>query len=311
MVAISNGAQGRNFPRRWRPCQQNQICLVQSALLSFGDCRAFGTSSACKETNTAMQTNQPQYFDAYRSLKMDRGPQGILVVEFHTSGGPLIFTAQDHTDFVDAFYRIAQDRANKIVILTGTGGDFIPGIDFSSFGNVADPDVWSQVHDEGVQILENLANIRVPVIAAIEGRANVHSEYALLANVIVAAEGATFNDLPHFAGGIVPGDGIFTTWSYRAGAGRAEAFLLNPQPVTARTAHEWGVVAEVVPNGRALARALELASLYLKAPEVTRRNTRAHFIRPLKERIVREVGYGLSLEGASAADLVKSMHAES
>jgi hypothetical protein len=28
------------------------------------------------------------------------------------------------------------------------------------------------------------------VIAAIEGRANVHSEYALLANVIVAAEGA-------------------------------------------------------------------------------------------------------------------------
>jgi enoyl-CoA hydratase/carnithine racemase len=311
MVAISNGAQGRNFPRRWRPCQQNQICLVQSALLSFGDCRAFGTSSACKETNTAMQTNQPQYFDAYRSLKMDRGPQGILVVEFHTSGGPLIFTAQDHTDFVDAFYRIAQDRANKIVILTGTGGDFIPGIDFSSFGNVADPDVWSQVHDEGVQILENLANIRVPVIAAIEGRANVHSEYALLANVIVAAEGATFNDLPHFAGGIVPGDGIFTTWSYRAGAGRAEAFLLNPQPVTARTAHEWGVVAEVVPNGRALARALELASLYLKAPEVTRRNTRAHFIRPLKECIVREVGYGLSLEGASAADLVKSMHAES
>jgi len=27
----------------------------------------------------------------------------------------------------------------------------------------------------------------------------------------------------------------------------------------------------------------------------------------LKERIVREVGYGLSLEGASAADLVKLM----
>jgi hypothetical protein len=31
----------------------------------------------------------------------------------------------------------------------------------------------------------------------------------------------------------------------------------------------------------------------------------------LKERIVREVGYGLSLEGASAADLVKSMQAKS
>jgi len=136
-------------------------------------------------------------------------------------------------------------------------------------------------------------------------------ECALLASVIVASEGAIFHDLPHFAGGIVPGDGIFTAWSYRAGAGRAEAFLLNPQPITAQTAHAWGVVAEVVPNGKALPRARELARLYLKAPEVTRRNTRVHFIQPLKERIVREVGYGLSLEGASAADLVKSMRAQS
>jgi enoyl-CoA hydratase/carnithine racemase len=261
------------------------------------------------EMETMMKATQPAYFTAYRSVRLARDAQGVLVVEFHGNGGPLTFTAPDHTDFVEAFYRISQDRENKIVILTGAGGDFIPGIDFSSFGNVADPSVWSQVHDEGVQILENLANVRVPVIAAIEGRAYVHSEYALLADVIVAAEGATFNDVPHFAGGIVPGDGIFTTWSYRAGAGRAEAFLLNPRPVTARTAYEWGVVAEVVANGKALARAHELATLYLKAPEVTRRNTRAHFIQPLKERIVREVGYGLSVEGASASALAKSMQA--
>ena len=254
-----------------------------------------------------MNAVKADYFDAYRSLKLTRDATGVLIAAFHTKGGPFTFTAQDHTELVDAFYRIAQDRANKIVILTGTGGEFIPAIDFSSFGNVADPGVWSQVHDEGVQILENIANIRVPVIAAVEGRAHVHSEYALLANVIVAAEGATFHDLPHFAGGIVPGDGIFTTWSYRAGAGRAEAFLLNPQPLTARIAHDWGVVAEVVAKGKALSRARELAELYLKAPEVTRRNTRVHFIHPLKERLVREVGYGLSLEGASAADLVKSM----
>ena len=256
-----------------------------------------------------METRQFTYFTDYRSLKMTRDAQGVLVVEFHTNGGPLTFTAQDHTDFVDAFYRISQDRANKIVILTGTGGQFIPGIDFSSFGNVADPAVWSQVHDEGVQILENLANIRVPVIAAVEGQLYVHSEYALLANVIVAGRSAEFHDAPHFAGGIVPGDGIFTTWSYRAGAGRAEAFLLNPQPLSAQKAYEWGVVAEIVDDGKALSRARELASVYLKAPEVTRRNTRVHFIQPLKERIVREVGYGLSLEGASAADLVKSMSA--
>src|ERR1700747_471205 len=254
-----------------------------------------------------MNAVRADYLDAYRSIRLTRDAVGVLVVEFHSKGGPFTFTAQDHTEFVDAFYRIAQDRANKIVILTGASGEFIPEIDFASFGNVADPGVWSQIHDEGVQILENIANIRVPVIAAVEGRAHVHSEYALLANVIVAGEGATFNDVPHFAGGIVPGDGIFTMWSYRAGAGRAEAFLLNPRPVTAQTAYEWGVVAEVVANGKALVRACELAELYLKAPEVTRRNTRAHFIQPLKERIVREVGYGLSVEGASAAALVKAM----
>ena len=254
---------------------------------------------------------QNNYFSDYHNLKLTRDDKGVLVAEFHDNGGPFIMTAKAHTEFVDAFYRIAQDRANKIVILTGAGGDFITDVDWSSFGDVTDPGVWSQVHDEGVQVLENIANIRVPVIAAIEGRAHIHSEYALLANVIVAAEGATFQDVGHFAAGVVPGDGIFTTWSYRAGAGRAEAFLLNPHPLTATIAHEWGVVAEVVPDGKALSRARELAELYLKAPEVTRRNTRVHFIQPLKERLVREVGYGLSLEGASAADLVKSMQSKS
>jgi enoyl-CoA hydratase/carnithine racemase len=253
---------------------------------------------------------QGDYFAAYHNLKLARDAKGVLVAEFHTNGGPCIMSAQSHTEFVDAFYRIAQDRANKIVILTGAGGEFITDVDWSSFGDVADPGEWSQVHDEGVQVLENIANIRVPVIAAIEGRAYIHSDYALLANVIVAAEGATFQDVGHYAVGVTPGDGIFTTWSYRAGAGRAEAFLLNPQPLGARTAQEWGVVAEVVPNGKALSRARELAELYLKAPEVTRRNTRVHFIQPLKERIVREVGYGLSLEGASSAALVKSRQAK-
>src|ERR1700728_466238 len=254
---------------------------------------------------------QSSYFTAYHNLKLTRDDKGVLVAEFHSNGGPFIMTAQAHTELVDAFYRISQDRANKIVILTGAGGEFITDVEWSSFGDVADPGVWSQVHDEGVQALENIANIRVPVIAAVEGRAHVHSDYALLASVIVAADGATFQDVAHFAAGVAPGDGVFTTWSYRAGSGRAEAFLLNPQPLPARTAHEWGVVAEVVPNGKALTRARELAELYLRAPEVTRRNTRIHFIQPLKERIVREVGYGLSLEGASAADLMKSMQAKS
>ncbi len=136
---------------------------------------------------------QNNYFEDYHNLKLTRDDKGVLFAEFHTNGGPFIMTAPSHTEFVDAFYRIAQDRANKIVILTGAGGEFITDVDWSSFGDVTDPGVWSQVHDEGVQVLENIANIRVPVIAAIEGRAHVHSDYALLASVIVAAR---WSDLP-------------------------------------------------------------------------------------------------------------------
>src|SRR5260370_6647421 len=183
-----------------------------------------------------MQTLRADYFSAYYNLKVTRDANGVLVAEFHSNGRQFIMSAPAHTEFVDAFYRIEQDGANKIVILTGAGGEFITDVDWSSFGDVTDPGVWSQVHDEGAQVLENIANIRVPVIAAIEGRAHVHSDYALLASVIVAADGATFQDVAHFAAGIAPGDGIFTTWRYCAGAGRTEAFLLNPQPLTAPTA---------------------------------------------------------------------------
>ena len=41
-----------------------------------------------------------------------------------------------------------------------------------------------------------------------------------------------------------------------------------------------------------------------------RSSSRIHFVQPIKERIVRERGYSLALEGASAAALVTSMRAK-
>jgi len=257
-------------------------------------------------SSTALAAD-PEYFTAFEHMKMSRNNQGVLLVQMHDgNGGAIDFKAKDHTQFTEAYYRIGRDRDNKIVIITGVK-DWMPSVDFSSFGNIADPNIWGHIHDEGVQILENIANIRVPLIAAIEGKAWVHTEHALLANVIVAGESATFRDLPHFGGGIVPGDGIFTTWSYRAGPGRAEAFLLNLDVISAQTAYDWGVVSEVVEDGQAVTRAFEIAEQYLKQPELARRNTRIHFIQPLKERVVREVGYGLNLEGSSAAAKIQLM----
>jgi enoyl-CoA hydratase/carnithine racemase len=257
---------------------------------------------------TGALASEPAYFKEFQSLRMSRDTAGVLLVEMHSNGGPITFTAKDHDQFTDAFYKIGRDRDNKVVILTGAGGEWMANIDFSTFGNIADADGWAKVHDEGTQILENIANIRVPMICAVEGKAWIHTEYCLLANVIIAGEGATFNDSPHFAGGIIPGDGIFTTWSYLAGPGRAQAFLMDPKPLPATTAKEWGVVSEITPKGGAVARARALASEWLqKRPHLTLRNTRIHFIQPLKERIIKEVGYGLSLEGASASALVKQL----
>ena len=280
--------------------------LIAFALTSTALLAATNTANAQIQVAQTPATAHPSYFAATSGLLMERTAEGVLTVTFNTHGGAYKFTAADHEAFVDAFYAIGRDRANKVVILTGAGGEWIGDIDFASFGDVSDPDGWSKVHDEGTQVLENLLNIRVPVICAVEGKAWVHSEYCLTANVVIASAGATFNDAPHFAGGIVPGDGIFTAWSYYAGPGRAQAWLLDPKPISAQTAQTWGVVAEVTPKGGTVARANALAAEWLKAPEVTRRNTRIHFVQPLKERIIRETGYGLQLEGSSASAVVKA-----
>ena len=75
----------------------------------------------------------------FRSLQVQIGQFAgachCLAVRY---GGPYIMNAQGHTEFVDAFHR---DRANKIVIMTGAGGDFIGNVEWSSFGDVADPGV--------------------------------------------------------------------------------------------------------------------------------------------------------------------------
>jgi enoyl-CoA hydratase/carnithine racemase len=255
-------------------------------------------------------THDPAYAADFPGLRLARGADGVLLVEMHDgAGGPCTFDARHHEAWPAAFAAIGADRANRAVILTGAGGDWLPAVDFASFGDVSDPDVWSKVHDEGVQVLEALANIRVPVVAAVEGRAWVHSEYALTADVIVAGASASFHDAPHFAGGIVPGDGVFTAWSYRAGPSRAQAFLLDPAPLPAATLRDWGVVAEVTADGAAVDRARERVTGWLTRPPLTLRNTRIHFVQPLKERFIREAGYGLALEGASAAALVRTMRA--
>jgi enoyl-CoA hydratase/carnithine racemase len=252
----------------------------------------------------AQQSMAPAYFTQFEHLKISRTPEGALEVRLTTNNGPIVFTGKDHHDFVEAFSQIAQDRDNKVVILTGTGNEWFAQINGPSLGDITNPRDWNKTWWEGQQVLQNLTSIEVPVIAAINGPATVHSEYALTADIIIASEQAYFQDFPHLTFGIVPGDGIQTVWARAIGDYRAKYFLYTQQKISAKEAKEMGVVAEVLPDNNALLnRAHELAAKLLTIPEVTRRFMRTMFTQTLRKDLLEQVGYGLSVEGISATDL--------
>jgi enoyl-CoA hydratase/carnithine racemase len=255
-------------------------------------------------TKAVSTTNDPAYFTQFDHLKISRTSDGILEVRFTTDNGPILFTGKDHHNFVDAFSQIAQDRDNKIVILTGTGNEFFAQIDGPSLGDITNPRVWDRQWWEGQQVLQNLCSIGVPVIAAINGPATVHSEYALTADIIIASESAYFQDFPHLTFGIVPGDGIQTAWRHAIGDYRAKHFLYTMEKISASEGKELGFVSEVLPDNTVLmSKAYEHARHLLMIPELTRRYMRAMFTLPLRKDLLEDVGYGLAVEGLSAADL--------
>ncbi|RIV19375.1 enoyl-CoA hydratase/isomerase family protein [Fibrisoma montanum] len=255
-------------------------------------------------TTPAPQTSVPDYFTKYEHLHLSRTTDGILEVRFTTNGGPIVFTGKDHTEFVDAFFQISRDRANKVVILTGTGDEWFAQIDGPSLGDITNPREWYNTWWEGQKVLQNLLDINVPVVAAINGPATVHSEYALTADVLLASEHAYFQDFPHLAFGIVPGDGVQTVWAKALGEYRAKYFLYTQQKLSAQEARQLGLVAEVLPDNTALMnRAYETARQLLTIPDLTRRFMRSMFTQSLKRDFLEQVGYGMALEGISATDL--------
>jgi enoyl-CoA hydratase/carnithine racemase len=105
---------------------------------------------------------------------------------------------------------------------------------------------------EGRRGVQRLADLEIPIIAAVNGPVSVHSEYALLADVVIAADTTVFSDLPHLAFGIAPGDGLFVVWEEVLGLNRARHLEITQGSFTAQEALSWGAVAEVVPLGQVL-----------------------------------------------------------
>jgi enoyl-CoA hydratase/carnithine racemase len=247
-------------------------------------------------------------FDTYQNkfphAKLIRSPEGVLEVVLHTNGGTLIFNGYTHEEFVDLFHQIGEDADNRVVILTGAGEAFIDQIDPEGF-DFFSPTGYDKIYREGKKVLANLLDIPAPVIAALNGPTTVHSEYVLLSDIVIATPDTVFQDKPHFAFGIVPGDGVHSLWPEVIGSIRGRTFVLTQQLIDAEEAKTLGVISEIVPRGRLLDRAREIAAPIAALPPLTSRYTRVALTQKLRRIVDETVGYGLALEGISAADVAR------
>jgi enoyl-CoA hydratase/carnithine racemase len=245
-------------------------------------------------------------FDSYResfpNARLGRSPAGVLEVALHTNGNTLIFNGHTHEQFVELFHTIGSDPDNRVVILTGSGAAFMESISPEGF-DFFTPGGYDKIYREGKKVLMNILDIEVPLIAAVNGPVRLHSEYILLADIVLATAATVFQDKPHFDFGIVPGDGVNLLWPEVIGSIRGRYFLLTRQELDAQTAKEWGAVNEIVAADRLLARAHEIAAGLAKLPPLTTRYTRIALTQKLRRIIDEGVGYSLALEGISAADV--------
>ncbi|MER7688900.1 hypothetical protein [Streptomyces sp. NPDC097610] len=74
-----------------------------------------------------------------------------------------------HADLPRALFEIGEDRDNRVLVLTGAGDR---------------------------RVTQRLADLEMPLVTAGIGPAFVRSEYALLADLVVAADATVFCDFP-------------------------------------------------------------------------------------------------------------------
>jgi enoyl-CoA hydratase/carnithine racemase len=249
------------------------------------------------------------YRDRFPNARLTRKPNGVLEVVLHSNGGKLVFDGHTHEQFVELFHDIGEDRENRVVILTGAGDAFMDTISPDGF-DFFTPQGYDKILREGRKVLSNILDIETPMITALNGPVLLHSEYALLTDIVLATPETVFQDKPHFEFGIVPGDGMHIVWPEVIGSIRGRYFLLTRQVLDARTAKEWGAVNEIVPADRLLARAHEIADGIAALPPLTARYTRMALTQRLRRIVEEGTAYGLALEGISAADVARSASAQ-
>lgn len=241
------------------------------------------------------------YAHRFSCIRFNRSEDGVLEMTLHTRGGPALWgtsLTSLHAELGEAFLAVARDRANKVIILTGTGDSFIAAMDAEE--RAPEPSLaamWPRIYEEALALLTNLLAIPVPVIAAVNGPALIHAEIAVLSDIVLAADTAEFADLAHVpSGGAIPGEGVHTVWPMLLGPNRGRYFLLTGQRIGAEEALRLGVVGEVLAPEALLPRARELATGLAQLSPHLLRYTRTVLTKDLRRRMQSELAEGLAHE---------------
>ena len=237
------------------------------------------------------------YADAFTTITFTRD-DGVLVMRLHTDGASLLWSDAAHSELPRAFRAVASDPETAVVVLTGTGESFCQAGAAGAFQ--LDPSVpplgLDPLYQEGKELLLSLLDVPVPMVAAVNGPAWVHAELALLCDVVLASESASFRD-PHFGAGLVPGDGAHLIWPILLGETRGRYFLLTDQELDSAAALDLGLVNEVLPAADVLPRAMAIAAQIAARPPLVRRYTRELLTMRMKHAFQQYLPFGLALEG--------------
>jgi enoyl-CoA hydratase len=152
------------------------------------------------------------------------------------------------------------DKAVRAVIVTGAGARaYCVGADVNAWSALEPLDMWRWWVREGHRVLQRLARLRQPTIAAINGYAfGGGLELALAMDIRIAAEHATFA-MPETKIGTLPGWNGTRRLAETIGAARAKQMIFSGARIDAATAERWGLVNEVVPADALMQRTIDLA----------------------------------------------------
>ena len=148
----------------------------------------------------------------------------------------------------------------RVVVLTGAGERaFSVGADINAWSSLQPLDMWRQWIRDGHRVFERLARLRQPLIAALNGYAfGGGLELALAADIRLGATEAEFA-LPEVKIATIPGWTGTQRLPALIGMGRAKQMIFSGARIDATTAERWGLINEVIPRAKLLARVRSLA----------------------------------------------------